>query len=109
MATDKRADEQTGKGFVLQTVDDLDAELLLLLAAQVEYHATLFGLTRPMDWPRRQTALVENPFWSGERYGYIENQFVRSDRRLGVTVWTQTGFAPENIRTVKNLRGGSLD
>lgn len=155
----------------IETVSDLDAawdELFPLLKAQVEYHAAILGLPMLADWAERQRArmsadgetlvllarsggeaigflngrIVENPFWFEERYGYIENAFVRSEQRgggigrvlldaaeawglaqgveqlqltvlaaneLGVAVWTQTGFVPQNIRMAKNLKGGSRD
>lgn len=156
---------------VLERVLDLDAswdELLPLLRAQVEYHAAILGLPMLPNWAERQRTrmsadgetlvllarsgdeavgflngrLVENPFWFEERYGYIENAFVRSELRgagvgralldaaeawglaqgvdqlqltvlaandLGVAVWKQTGFTPQSIRMVKDLRGGSRE
>ncbi len=156
----------TGSAITIDEVRDLDAawdELLPLLTAQVEYHAAILGLPMLPDWAERQRVrmsaegatlvllarngdeavgflngrLVENPFWFEERYGYIENAFVRSEQRgggvgrklldaaeawavshgveqlqltvlaaneLGVAVWTQTGFVPQNIRMAKNLK-----
>ena len=164
--TRKPANEQTNKEYGIEEVRDLDeawGELLPLLTAQVEYHAAILGLPMLPDWAERQrnrmsadgetlvllarngdeaigflnARLVENPFWFEERYGYIENAFVRSEQRgggvgrklldaaeswalaqgveqlqltvlsaneLGVAVWTQTGFVPQNIRMAKNLR-----
>jgi ribosomal protein S18 acetylase RimI-like enzyme len=156
---------------IIEEVSDLAAgwnELLPLIGAQVEYHAAILGLPVLPDWDERQrqrmsaegetlvliarsgavavgflnARLVANPFWFEERYGYIENAFVRSELRaggigralldeaeawcreqgleqlqltvlaaneLGVAVWTRTGFQPQSLRMVKNLKGGSRD